>query len=149
MPLHILGSAKNVRMRRDDVVGFDQLQRAIGRHLVQTLADHPQRLAHLLHTDEVPIVDITACADRHLKVETIVDQIRLRLADVVVDAAAAEASAGQPVRNCCLWLNDTDAAGACDPDRVLGEEVRVLLLSLGEDLQEILDHVGQAGRNLP
>jgi hypothetical protein len=63
--------------------------------LVQALVNDPHALAHLLHAHQVTIVAVAHRPDRHLELELIVDQVRLGLAQVVIDAAAAEV---RPVR---------------------------------------------------
>ena len=92
-----MSSAVRSRPRAaDDVVRIVAQQRPVGRHLVEALLDDAERLAHLLHAHQVAVVDVAVRAERHLEVEAVVDEVRLRLADVVVHADAAQAGPVSP-----------------------------------------------------
>ena len=58
----------------------------------ERLLEDAHRLAHLLHADEVAIVDVAVRADRHVEVVRLVAEVRAVLAHVVGDAATRAAS---------------------------------------------------------
>ena len=60
------------------------------RHLGHALLDDPHALPHLLDADEIAVERVAAGADRDLEVDPVVDVVRVRDAQVPLDAAAPE-----------------------------------------------------------
>ena len=146
--LHVLGGGHRPLVRRDDVLGLIRHQRGIHPlGVIQRLSNDANRLTHLLHADQVAIVGVAMLAERHFEVQAVVDAVRGRLADIVVDAGATQARARQRVVNGHVRRNDADTLCARHPDRVGREELGVLRLPLREDLQEVTHHAWKSFRD--
>ena len=63
-------------------------------HVVQTLADDAQALAHFLDAHQAAIVHVAVVPERHLEVEVVIARVGACLAHVVVKSGGPQARAG-------------------------------------------------------
>ena len=66
---------------------------------VEALLDDAHRLAHLVHVHAVARVDVALRVDGHAEVDLVVGEVRLALAQVPVDAGAAQHRPGLAERD--------------------------------------------------
>jgi len=116
------------------------------RQLVQALAHDPHALAHLLHAHPVAIVAIAPGAHRHFKLQLVIHQVRVRLAQIVRHAAGAQVGAGQPVIYGHLPRDHSHSLRPVHKNAVAGQE-RLRLLDihhhLVKELPALLDPPGR------
>src|SRR6185503_9669557 len=97
-------------------------------------------LAHLLHSDEVTIIQIAAIAYWHFKVEIIVARIRVVLAYVIRHARRAKHRPGHPPINRLFACDRRHALRAVLKDGVVGVE----LMQVVDVLRHALEHFAAA-----
>ena len=98
------------------------------RQLVQRLLDDLERLAHLLHADQVAGVHIAFGAGRDLEIVLLVAGVGPRLAQVPLDAAGAQHRAGHAEVQGILRRSDlADAQRPVEEERVAGQQGFVLV----------------------
>src|SRR4029079_6045001 len=109
---------------------------------VEALPDDASGLSHLLDADDVAGVRVAALARRHDEVELLVALVRLRAAQVPLDARGAEHRAGQAPLDALLAGDDAHADGAALPDAVVRQELLVVV----DPRREVRDELGDAIR---
>ena len=107
-------------------MGASALMRPSGHAIERLLADL-DRLAHLLHADDVAGPDVAVVGDRHLELELLVAGVGHVAAQVPVDAARAQRRSGDAERDGVCGGEVADALEAADPDGIAGEQVLVLV----------------------
>ncbi len=101
-------------------------------HLVQALLDDAQALSHLLHADQVAIVGVAVDADGHVELDLVVGVVRLTLAQVPLDARAAQHGAAEAQVERVLGRHDADADRARSPQAIRREQVFYFVQALTE-----------------
>src|SRR5580693_3694485 len=104
---------------------------------VEALAGHPRRLAHLPQAHQVAVVGVAVLPQRHLEIELAVDLVGKRLAQVEVDAAAAQHGTGDAVVERRLGAEHSDAGGALPPAAVAREALLDLVEAGRQARQEL------------
>src|SRR5690606_36764581 len=101
----------DLRARRRHVLA---VLRGIGpaRQLVDRRLDDAHRLAHLLDADLVVVVYVAVLPGGQVELKVVVAGVRHRLADVLVDAGAAQHRPGERPLNGLLRRHDGDALRA-------------------------------------
>ena len=61
-------------------------QRIAPEHLLKALLDHPQALFHFCHADKITIQRVPVCSGRDFEIQTVIDQIRVGLTNVISNA---------------------------------------------------------------
>ena len=102
-----------------DLVVLDH-DRAFG-HLLDALADDPQRLAHLLHAHQVSIVAIAVLADRNIEIHPVVDRVGLRFSEIPGGTGGAQDRTRKAPVDRLLGGNHADIDVALFPDPVFGQ----------------------------
>jgi hypothetical protein len=138
MPLHVLGGGHHALVGRDNVGRIEFHQRGVHiGHPLDALGHDLECLAHFFHAHKIPIEGIAVLANGNLEIEFVIDQVRIGLADVVVDPGTTKTGASQRIGNRCFRGDDADTLGAGQPDRVGIENPDVFLLPLGENPDEV------------
>ena len=75
-----------VIMRGWNQLGIIHIKGAIG-HLFYGLFDNAKRLPHFLDSDHIAVEAISVCAGGHIKIESVINQVGLVLADIPSDPA--------------------------------------------------------------
>ena len=114
------------------------------RHLVQALLDDAQALSHLLHAHQVAIVGVAVDAEWHVELDLVVGVVRLALAQVPLDARAAQHDAAEAERERVLGRHHADADGARTPQAIRRQQLVDLVQPLAELLDEHVDVVHEA-----
>uniref|UniRef100_A0A8W7PRP2 Uncharacterized protein n=1 Tax=Anopheles coluzzii TaxID=1518534 RepID=A0A8W7PRP2_ANOCL len=138
---------------REHVVAADLVERGQmgepGRlDLAPTLVDDAERLAHLLHSAQVAIVAVALGADRHVELDQIVRVVRLRFAQVPLDAGTAQHHAAEAVVQCVLGRHHADVDGTLHPDAIGRQHVLHLVQPLAELGRKLVDVVQQPERQV-
>ena len=102
------------------------------------LLDNAQRLPHLDHAHDVPVIGIAVFAGGNFKVEILIVGIGLRFAQVPLHAAGAKYRAGHAQRDAILAGNFADTFGAFEPDAIGGEQLFVFVDLRLHERNEIL-----------
>src|SRR6185437_3482470 len=108
--------------RRADLAVIDHHRAGIPAQPVDALADDAIRLPHLLHAHEVTVVAVTVDADGDVEVHTVVNLLRLLLAQIPHDAGPAQHRPREPQLHRTLRRDDADVDRALLPDAVVGEQ---------------------------
>ena len=135
--LHLLA-----RRRCHLVVVGDHRSRILAQP-VDALPDDAVGLTHLLDAHQVTVVAVAIDADRHVERHAIVNLVGLLLAQIPLDARAAQHRAGETQRQCPFRGDHADADGALLPDAVIGEQRLVLVYAGRESIREILKEIEQ------
>ena len=77
---------------RQDVLAVDHVDRAVGQ-FVERLFEDTHALAHFFQPHQIAVVAIADRADGNVEVVVLVVEIRMLLAQVVIDAGAAQVRA--------------------------------------------------------
>ena len=133
--------------RRRDLVAVAHHRAGIIAQPLDALLDDAVGLAHLFDTHEVTVIAIAVDADRNVELHAVVNFVRLLLAQVPLDARAAQHGAGKAQRFRTLRRHHADADGTLLPDAVIGQQSFVLVDISREAPREILDEIQQ--RTLP
>jgi hypothetical protein len=99
---------------------------------VDALPDDAVGLAHLLDAHQVAVVAVAVDADRYVEFHAVVDLVGLLLAQVPLDAGAAQHGTGEAEGQGTLGRDHADADGALLPDAVVGEQ-RLVLVDVGRE----------------
>lgn len=95
-----------------------------------------------------PVVAVALGADRDVEVDQVVRVVRLPLAQVPLDAGAAEHDAAEAVVERVLGGDDAHVDRAVQPDAVVGQQVLRLVQALAEAAREVVNVVEQAQREV-
>src|SRR5260221_2040336 len=119
----------------DRVAGWAAKDRLAARlfQAGEQLLEDTQALAHLVHADQVAVIDIAVIADGYVEFQFGGDAVRLRAADVIGDTASPQEWSGGAVGNRHFGWQQADTLTAADDD-----------LAGGEELVKLINHVGQA-----
>ena len=90
--------------------------------LLQHCSQNSQALAHLFHADKVAVVTIASRADRHIKFQILIAEVRLVFAQIPIHAAAAQIRAAQTVIDGHLLGDNSQVAQAIHPNAVAREQ---------------------------
>ena len=129
-------------LRRDDLAVTGR-HRPIG-HLVQTLAHDLRALADFLDPHHEPVIAVAAGADRNVKLHPVIDIIRLRLAQVPGNTAAAQHRAGKAPAHRVILGHGGDIDIALLEDAVVDHQAHRIL----EQGREFVEPVGDIGEQL-
>src|SRR5690606_27279138 len=113
---------------------------------VDALANDAIRLPHLLDAHQVTVVAVAIHADGDIEIHSIVDLVRLLLAQIPGDAGTAQHRTREAELQCAFWRNHADVHRALLPDAVVGEQRLVLVDGRGETIREVLDEIEHAAR---
>ena len=116
-------------------LSIDNVDGAVGDG-VDGLTQDPQALAHLLDTAEIAVVAVADRSHRDVEVVLLVVQIGVGLADIVIDAGAAEHWPGEAVGDGILLGDDPDILRPVHEDRIAGQEIGDLVEGDREALEE-------------
>ena len=134
------------RRRHDLAVGGgDRALPLGGAQLRQALLHDADRLAHLLHADDLAVVVVAVAADRDVELELLVALVRLRLAQVPGRAGAADHDAGEAPAPGVLERDEADVDVALLEDAVADDELVEVVDDLQERVAERLDVVDEVG----
>src|SRR5690606_29852832 len=103
------------------------------------LADDADGFVELVHAHDVAGVNVAVLAYRDVELEPVVHRVRVRLAQVLGDAATPQHRPTGAVGDGLLLGNHPDALGAGFEDAVAGEEFVVLDQPLFEEVKEAED----------
>ena len=106
------------------------------RQLVQALLNDSSALLHFLDANPVPVISVSAFADRHVPFHPVVDAVRLELAHVVGHSRPAERRPGQPEVDRIFRGNDRHVFGPGHPDPVPLQQRVIFLHVFGKRLQK-------------
>src|SRR3990172_8407522 len=109
---------------------------ATGWHIAQHLLANLYALAHLVHADEVAVVDVAVRARANLEVEPIVDAVRLGAADVIGHTRGAQQRAAGAVGNGLISRQHTHAEAARADDFVLSQ----IGVEIVDGLRQAVEH---------
>ena len=138
-------------LRRHDlaVIGRDRAPcRSALVQLVDALLHDADRLAHLLHADEVAVVAVAVLADRNVEIHLGVALVGLRLAEVPGGAGAAHHHAGKAPLPGVVEADDADIDVALLEDAVAGEQPVDVVDDLQERVAERADVVDELLRQV-
>ena len=90
---------------------------------------------HLLHANQVAIVVVARLAHRNIEVESVVDQVRLGLANVITDPGRAKAWTGEAVAHRVLGRDHAQPAQAVHENAVSGKKT----VNFREDLPDLFE----------
>ena len=123
--------------RRDLVVLQHHRARVWPCSHFDALPDDAVRLAHLLDAHQVAVVAVAVHAHRDVEVHPVVDRIGLLLAQIPLDARAAQHGPEKP--SCMARSGDhhADIDGALLPDAVVGEQGLVFIHACGKARGEV------------
>jgi hypothetical protein len=119
-----------------------------GGEILDRLGDDLQALPHFLHPHEVAGVAVAGRRAADLKLEVLVGEIRLVLAEVAGDAAGPRHRAGGPAVGRLLLREHADALRAVDEDAVAGQQPLHVVEGLGEGRHEAADLLDHQGREV-
>src|SRR6266478_9755901 len=108
------------------------------------LADDTGRLAQLLDAHQVAIVAVAVDAYRDVKIHVLVDFVGLLLAQIPLDAGAAQHRPRKSQLHGALRSHDADIDGALLPDPIVREQRFVLIDAGRETADEIRDEIDQS-----
>ena len=133
---------RNTRRRRH-LVALAHHRAGILAQPFNALLDDAVGLAHFLDAHEVAVVAIAIDADRYVELHAVVHLVRLLLAQIPLDARAAQHGAGKAQRLGALRRYHADADSTLLPDAVVGEQ-RFVLVDVGRKaIGEVLDEIQQ------
>src|SRR5262245_6386227 len=135
--LYVLHRAFLNRRRRQRVVRFIRP----GGHVVETLLDDPQALAHLGHADDGAVVTIAAFGRGNVELELIVAGIGALLTEVPLESAGAQARAGHAPLDGLVQRVSAAADGARFEDAILHDHLVVLAQPPPHIRDEIADQL--------
>src|SRR3954463_10138198 len=118
------------------------------RKLVEALMENAHALPHLFHAHEVTIVAIAHRTNRDIELQLIVNEIGMRFAQVVIDAATTKIRASHPVINRDLFRQYTDIAGTINEDAVAGQQLLRFVEVDDHILEKLSTLVDPAGRQI-
>ena len=98
-----------------------------GRHLLDDLADDPDRLADLVEPDRVPVEVVAEGADDHVELDLVVAEIGHGPAQVPGHSGRAQHRTGEAEGQGLLGRQGADSLGALAEDRLAGEQLVVLV----------------------
>ncbi|MNS94130.1 hypothetical protein D3C72_1283360 [compost metagenome] len=113
---------------------------------VHALLDDPVRLAHLFHAHQVARVAVAAVADGDVEVELVVHLVGLLLAQVPLDARAAQHRAGKAHLQRTFRADHADVHQALLPDTVIGQQRLIFIHVRRKTVREVFDEVQQRAR---
>src|ERR1700730_15363515 len=116
--------------RRAYLAGVDHDRTRILLQPRDALADDTGRLTQLLDAHQVAIVTIAVDPHRDVKIHAVVDFVGLLLAQVPLDAGAAQHRAGKSQLHGALRSHHADIDGALLPDPIIREH-RFALIDAG------------------
>ena len=147
---HLVFGGQN-RLAIGDVHRFLGLVAVATRQFVQALAEQMDALPHFLNPAQVTIITIAHRTQRHLKFQLVVNQIRMRFAQIKIHPAAAQVRPGQTVINRRLARNHPDVAVAVHENLVPGQKLFRLVnvdYDFSEELAALSDPAfGEIARN--
>ena len=115
---------------------------------VEHLLHDADRLAHLVHANQVAVVAIAVLADRHIELEPVVALVGLRLAQVPGIARAAHHHAGKAPLPGILGRHHADIGVALHIDAVAGQQLFEVVEDQKERVAERTDVVDQRLRQI-
>src|SRR5262249_25108370 len=134
------------RRRRDLAILHAVVTR---RHALDALADDLDRLEDLVEPDLIAVEHVAVVGVDHVEVDVVVREIRLRAPEVPREAGGPQDRPGDAQPEGLLGGDHTDTHGAFAPDRVVGEQLVVVVHAALDDLAElerlVLPAVGKIG----
>ena len=126
------------------------VDRAIGQ-VRQCLAENADALSHFLHPDEIAVVAVSDRADGNVEIVSLVVEVGIRFAHIVLNAGTAKVRAAQSPGDGVFLRDDTDVlesgrerscsgSGACRPRRGRSEKL------VAEFGREAVGEIRQEGR---
>ena len=119
------------------------LDRACG-NVRDPLLDDPHALFELFEPHHETVVVIALGAGWHVKVDLIVEQIRLGLAHVVGHPGRAQQRSGDTVRDRVLLGNHANPRHPLNKDAILREELIAVSEDLANAVKSLRDHPGKS-----
>ena len=113
------------------------------QQFLDALLHDPDRLPHLLHADDLPIVIVAVAADRNVEIHLLVAFIGLRLTQIPRCARAAHHHAGEAPAPAILEADDADIDVALLEDAVVDEKSLQIVAGLEEGIAPGGDVVDQ------
>ncbi len=113
--------------------GSVDVDRARVGHPLEALIDDAAALLQLVDAHHEAIEAVAGGADRNVEVDLAVLEVRVRLPDVVGDAAGAQARARPAERDRVFLADDADVLEAVEEDAVAEQQA----LALGHDVQDL------------
>ena len=115
----------------------------IGLQPIDALFDDAVGLLHLFHAHQITVIHVTGLAHWDIKVQQIIDIVRLLLAQIPSYARATQHGARKAHIQSTLGRDNTDIDSTLFPDAVVGQQGVILLQALGEALCEVINKVQQ------
>ena len=134
----LLHAGEHLLFVRQNNLAIVHADRAAGQ-LGQALVEQAHALSHLLHPHEVAVITVSHLAVRHIKVELIINEVRMRLAQVVLDVAAAQVRACQAKIYRFLPTDHADVLCSIDKNLVASQQ----LVRLANGRADFLGELGQ------
>ncbi len=129
--------------RRRNLVVVDDDRTGVFAQPVDALLDDAVGLAELLDANQITVVAVAVGADRNVEIHAVVDFVRLLLAQIPLDAGAAQHRAGETERQGAFGRHHANADGALLPDAVVGQQGFVFVDIGRETLGEVIDEIEQ------
>mmetsp|Transcript_4758 Transcript_4758/g.11747 ORF Transcript_4758/g.11747 Transcript_4758/m.11747 type:complete len:443 (+) Transcript_4758:85-1413(+) len=137
----------HLRARRRRHLAVVRLDHPLG-HLVQALHDDSDALPHLLHADEVAVVAVSVRSHRNVKLHAVVHVVRLHLANVPRNPAAAQHGAGEAVRHGVARAHLANLHEPLLPDSIAVEHLLELVDARRKLLREQVDIFAESQRQV-
>ncbi len=115
---------------------------------VEDLAKDPDRLAHLLHADEVARGHVRAVGEGHVELQPVVGGVGAVLAEVALQAGGPEHRPGDPVRNAVVRLQDAQPVAPLAEDGRAEAELVVLVQPVADPVEHLAGAVRKPGRDV-
>src|SRR5215475_3979588 len=125
----------------------DELARL--HHTVEGLDANLPALFHLVHPHQVPRPHVAGVVYGDFEIVSVVARIRLGLADVPIDAAAANSGAGQPPVDRVFALHHAHALRAALEYPVARDQTFALVEELGKALEEFVTEGNERVGDVP
>src|SRR5262249_24121598 len=118
-------------------------------HAVEGLDANLPALLHLVHPHQVPRPHVAGVVDRDFEIVSVVARIRLGLADVPIDAAAANSRAGQTPTGRLVALHHAYALRATPEDPVARDQALALVEEFRKAFEKFVAEGDECGRDVP